>query len=543
MSKQAERKAQGSGSGPMHWLDQRTGIHSIVRHTLDEPIPGGAKWAYVFGSGLLYLFISQVITGVFLALYYVPSADHAHTVVAYIVKEVSSGSFIRSIHAYGSSGIIILLALHIGQTVLYGSYKGRRELLWLSGCVLLALMLGMAFTGYLLPWDEKAYFATAVGTNLIAEVPVIGPTLQRLVRGGNQMGTLTLSRFYVLHVMVLPALIFGFIAAHVFFFRKAGSAGPIAEDPVAPKLPTAPFYPKQVVLDAIFSIAIIGVLAVFALRIPMGLGPAANPADTHFLPRPEWYYRSAFQLLKYLSGRASLLGILLPALLAVLFAAVPFLDRSLERRPWRRPLVVGSFALFLAGYIALGVASYRDDYSTPAMAAQMRKQEADVDTFMKQPFVPETAPAATPKAIAIPPAPSAIAPPATSLTTLPTPASTTPASTISASTAKASGPPPSGAPAAGPASVSAVAPAASDPQIAKGQALYMAGPCSACHGDHGEGTAAAVALIGVGVKYSQAQILTILRSPTAAMTDGGMQPVDLNDPDLTALAKYLRQLH
>jgi ubiquinol-cytochrome c reductase cytochrome b subunit len=189
------------------WFDSRTGVNEILHESLDEPIPGGAKWAYVFGSGLLYLFISQVITGVFLALYYVPSADHAHTVVSYIVKEVTSGSFLRSIHAYGSSGIIILLVLHIGQTILYGSYKGRRELLWLSGCILLALMLGMAFTGYLLPWDEKAYFASAVGTNLIAEVPLIGPPLQRLVRGGSQMGTLTLSRFYVLHVFILPAMI------------------------------------------------------------------------------------------------------------------------------------------------------------------------------------------------------------------------------------------------------------------------------------------------------------------------------------------------
>ena len=128
MSNQAAPEPQNPGSRFMHWLDQRMGIHSILHHSLDEPIPGGAKWAYVFGSGLLFLFISQVITGVFLALYYVPSADHAHTVVAYIVKEVTSGSFIRSIHAYGSSGIIIMLALHIGQTVLYGSYKGRREL-------------------------------------------------------------------------------------------------------------------------------------------------------------------------------------------------------------------------------------------------------------------------------------------------------------------------------------------------------------------------------------------------------------------------------
>ena len=277
------------------WFDTRTGVNEILHESLDEPIPGGAKWAYVFGSGLLYLFISQVITGVFLALYYVPSADHAHTVVSYIVKEVTSGSFLRSIHAYGSSGIIILLVLHIGQTILYGSYKGRRELLWLSGCILLALMLGMAFTGYLLPWDEKAYFASAVGTNLIAEVPLIGPPLQRLVRGGNQMGTLTLSRFYVLHVFMLPAMLIGFIAAHVFFFRKAGAAGPIKEDPIAPKLSAVPFYPKQVLMDAVFSISIIIILAAIATFIPMDLGPAANPADTHFLPRPQWYYRPHFR--------------------------------------------------------------------------------------------------------------------------------------------------------------------------------------------------------------------------------------------------------
>jgi hypothetical protein len=193
-----------------------------------------------FRLGTALPFVSQVITGVFLALYYVPSADHAHTVVSYVVKEVASGSFIRSIHAYASSGIIILLLLHIGQTILYGSYKGRRELLWLSGCILLALMVGMAFTGYLLPWDEKAYFASAVGTNLIAEIPIIGPPLQHLIRGGDQMGTLTVSRFYVLHVFVLPGLLIGFIAAHVFFFRKAGAAGPIKEDPVRPKLPPVP---------------------------------------------------------------------------------------------------------------------------------------------------------------------------------------------------------------------------------------------------------------------------------------------------------------
>src|SRR6476660_9351395 len=156
------------------WFDRRTGIGSLLHEALDEPIPGGARWAYVFGSVLLFLFISQTITGIVLALYYVPSADHAHTTVAYITKEVTGGSFLRSIHAYGSSAIIIVLLLHIIQTFMYGSYKGRRELVWIAGCVLLTLMLGMAFTGYLLPWDQKAYFATTVGTNILSEIPWIG---------------------------------------------------------------------------------------------------------------------------------------------------------------------------------------------------------------------------------------------------------------------------------------------------------------------------------------------------------------------------------
>src|SRR5213079_139589 len=129
------------------WFDRRTGIGSLMHEALDEPIPGGARWAYVFGSVLLFLFISQTITGVFLSLYYAPTADHAHTTVAYIVKEVTGGSFLRSLHAYGSSAVVIVVLLHLSQTYVYGAYKGRRELLWISGCILLGLMLAMAFTG------------------------------------------------------------------------------------------------------------------------------------------------------------------------------------------------------------------------------------------------------------------------------------------------------------------------------------------------------------------------------------------------------------
>src|SRR6201993_4733330 len=230
------------------WLNRRTGIDTVLKTALYEPIPGGARFAYVFGSALLFIFISQVITGIFLALYYVPSADHAHTTVAYITKAVTAGSFLRSLHAYGSSAMVIVLLLHLSQTYIYGAYKGRREILWLSGCVLFALILGMAFTGYLLPWDQRAYFATAVGTNAASEVPLIGETLKRMMRGGTEMGTLTISRFFVAHVFLIPACIFAVVASHIILFRKAGAAGPPTEHPFQPKLKPELFYPRQVLM-------------------------------------------------------------------------------------------------------------------------------------------------------------------------------------------------------------------------------------------------------------------------------------------------------
>jgi ubiquinol-cytochrome c reductase cytochrome b subunit len=475
-------------SGWMKWLDQRTGVKSLMHEALDEPIPGGARWAYVFGSGLLYLFLSQVVTGIFLALYYVPSSDHAHTTVSYISKVVSSGLFLRSVHAYGATAIVILLFLHITQTLLYGSYKGRRELLWLSGCFLLALMLGMAFTGYLLPWDQKAYFASAVGTNIISEVPVIGSSLQRLLRGGSQMGTLTLSRFYVFHVFVLPGLLIAFIATHVFLFRKAGAAGPTKEDPFEPKLPTQKFYPRQVGMDMGASLLIVLALAVVAYFLPIRLGPEAVPSDTSYIPRPEWYYLPMFQWLKVVGGKWSLLGgIVLPGVLATLFAAIPFLDRGRERRPWRRPVVVAGFTMFVACYAGLGALSYHDDAQDPNVAAQLARQTHAEITYMHQPFQAEAAPSA---------AAAAIVP----------------------------------------------APVSADPLIAKGATVFAAGPCGSCHGARAEGTDKGPTLIGVGQKYSADSLAFVLHHRTPDMIDGGMPEVDLDQPSTAALVAYLRSL-
>ena len=473
-------------SGFRQWLDRRTGLDSLLHHALDEPIPGGAKIAYVFGSGLLFLFLSQIVTGIFLAMYYVPSADHAHTTVAYITKEVTGGSFLRSIHSYGSSAIIIVLFLHLIQTFFYGSYKGRRELVWLAGCVLLALMLGMAFTGYLLPWDQKAYFATTVGTNILSEVPLVGNALKRLLRGGTEMGTLTLSRFFVLHVFLIPASIFAFVAVHVYSFRKAGAAGPATENPISPRLPGETFYPKQLVMDMGFAMLIIVALGVLAYTWPAELGPKADPSETQLLPRPEWYYIPVFQYLKYWHDSNAVLGILIiPGTLGLLLVGLPFFDRSLERRPWKGPISVGlftpSFFWVLVGSASPAIVR---TCANPGVAAQLKTQHEDTVQFMKARFEPEL----------------------------------------------------SGG------SLVALNAALENPEAAEGKAIFERESCNACHGDNGIGTAAAPKLRGIGSKFDSGRLRELLQSPTDKMTAGGMPPVQLKDDEMKALIAYLQSL-
>jgi ubiquinol-cytochrome c reductase cytochrome b subunit len=484
------QKSQTNGpalpaTGLWGWLNRRTGLDTLLRAALYEPIPGGARLAYVFGSGLLFIFISQVITGVFLALYYVPSADHAHTTVAYITKAVTAGSFLRSLHAYGASAMVIVLLLHLSQTYIYGAYKGRRELLWLSGCVLFGLVLAMAFTGYLLPWDQKAYFATAVGTNAASEIPWIGESLKRMMRGGTEMGTLTISRFFVAHVFLIPACIFALVASHIFLFRKAGAAGPVTENPYKPEQKSELFYPRQVLMDLSLTALLIiglGLLCVFA---PTQLGPPANPADAQYIPRPEWYYLPIFQWLKYWHGAASVIGILIiPTVLAVAVIALPFLDRSIERRPWKRPAAMGSYAFVLFALLGLGLRSQYLDAHDPGLAQQLAKQNNEEEDFMRKPFEPELSSA----------------------------------------------------------SLAAANVTLADPLAAKGKTVFESQSCNACHGDAGVGTAAGPALAGIAVKFTPEQLTELFKHPTAKMTAGGMPPIDLPPDDLRALISYLESL-
>jgi ubiquinol-cytochrome c reductase cytochrome b subunit len=345
--------------------------------------------------------------------------------------------------------------------------------------------MAMAFTGYLLPWDQRAYFATAVGTNAVSEVPWIGESLKRLMRGGTEMGTLTISRFFVAHVFLIPACIFALIASHIFFFRKAGAAGPVTENPYEPTQKTELFYPRQVIMDLSLTALLIAGLGLLCLLAPVAIGPPANPADAQYVPRPEWYYLPIFQWLKYWHGAGSIVGVLLIPLVVVLAVlAVPFLDRSVERRPWKRPAAMGSYAFILFALMGLGLRSQYSDRHDAGVSQQLAKQQAEETEYMHKLFEPELSSA-----------------------------------TLAAANV-----------------------ALADPLAAKGKTIFEAQSCNACHGDGGVGTAAAPALVGISAKLSADQIAELFRHPTAKMNAGGMPPVDLPADDLKALIAYVESL-
>ena len=344
------------------WLDSRLKLASLEKTLLDEPIPGGASWIYVFGSATLFLFVLQAVTGMFLAVYYAPTPDHAYDSVQFIEQQVSFGWFVRGLHHWGASGMVIAVGLHMLQVFLYGAFKPPREMMWMVGVVLFLLVMAFAFTGYLLPWDQTAYWATQVGINMVGTVPVVGDFLVRVMRGGETLGALTLSRFFAVHVLFLPALIVSGILLHLFILRRVGPAGPWDERKAAAG--SEPFHPRQVFMDAVVMVVVFLVLVLLATFVPFPLADKANPADTSFVPIPEWYFLFYYELLKHIHGPLEPVATwILPALVILVMLLWPFLDRQKTvRAPASRPagMIIG--VLFLVTVFTLLGVSLKNLY-------------------------------------------------------------------------------------------------------------------------------------------------------------------------------------
>jgi ubiquinol-cytochrome c reductase cytochrome b subunit/menaquinol-cytochrome c reductase cytochrome b subunit len=219
--------AQQAGITVVDWIDERTSLSGVGRWLLFRKVPKGTNWFYTLGSATLFAFLSQAVTGVFLAMYYRPdAAGGAYESIRHVTNEVFLGQFVRGMHKWGSSVMVVLIFLHMGRVFLFGAYKYPRELNWVIGVVLLVLTMVMAFTGYLLPFDQRSYWATVVGLNINGSGPLLGPYLSDFLFGGGEFGATTLSRFYSIHMLLVPGLIVALIGAHLYLVTKLGTTAP-----------------------------------------------------------------------------------------------------------------------------------------------------------------------------------------------------------------------------------------------------------------------------------------------------------------------------
>ena len=384
--------------GIFRWLDDRLDLTSARRALLDREVPDRLTWWHTLGSATMAVFLVQVVSGVVLATFYSPSPDHAYDSIQYIQGQVAGGALLRGIHHWAASAMVVLLVAHMVRVFSMGAYKYPREANWLLGVGLFVLVMGFSFTGYLLPWDQKAYWATEVGTSLAGTTPLIGAKLVTLLRGGGELGTATLSRFYAFHVLWLPGLLGALVLLHLVLVVRQGiaprtdaletGAPARTSDPgysdyyraayAATKRGGVRFYPDIIGKDLIVATLVIAVIVLLALAVGAPLEPRADPADTTYVPRPEWYFLPLFQLLKLVPGSMeSLVAVGVPTALLLAMLALPFYDRRSVRNLLRRPAALASLALILGGSGFLLGAALRDE--GPRVPSEVGRPLTDVE--------------------------------------------------------------------------------------------------------------------------------------------------------------------
>ncbi len=357
------------------WINDRMPVAKILQLGLDEEIPGGASFFFTLGSATLFIFILQIVTGIWQLFYYVPTIDHAYDSLNYLRLFVPYGWLIHGLHYWGASAMVVLVGLHMLRVFIWGAYKKPREMTWLIGIALLLLTVGMSFTGAALPWDERGYWAAEVGTSIAGTVPFIGSGLKFLLVGGKMMGQLTLSRFFILHTAIIPGLAIVMISAHLIAFRKFGSVGPWSEDKRQIK---GNFWPDQVSRDIIIAVLLFLVLVTLsAFSAPPFTGPA-DALDTTFTPKPEWNFLFLYQALKFFPGALEVIGTVgIPTLVIFIFVSLPFLDRKSERNPLKRPAMMLGGGIFVVLLLTLTITGYNSKVKT----IKPSPKQASIKTF------------------------------------------------------------------------------------------------------------------------------------------------------------------
>jgi len=309
----------------LSWLDHRTGFKNLLHEALYERVPGGARWRYVWGSTLVFTFVVQMITGIFLWMAYSPSAQTAWESVYFIQEHMTLGWLVRGMHHFAAQAMVVLLAFHLIQVIIDGAYRAPREVNFWLGLILMQIVLGLSLTGYLLPWDQKGYYATQVATKILGATPLVGQQLQTLVQGGPEYGHHTLTRFFAMHTGILPGLLVFFLVLHLAVFRRHG---------IHPKkldhAPTTTFFPDQVLKDGVACLAVLAVVMLLAIFKGADLGAPANPAEAYSAARPEWYFLFLFQFLRFEEVEHYGLAfgaIYVPGLLMLIVVLMPIVGR------------------------------------------------------------------------------------------------------------------------------------------------------------------------------------------------------------------------
>ena len=375
--------------GVSRWIDERLDVAGLRRALLDRKMPGGLTWWHTLGSATLTVFLVQVVTGIVLAMYYSPSPDHAYDSIRYLERVVVSGATLRGVHHWGASAMVVLVLAHMIRVFSMGAYKYPREINWVLGVGLLFIVLGFSFTGYLLPWDQKAYWATQVGTNIAGTTPVVGSVVVKILRGGTQLGAATLARFFALHVLLLPMLLTIIVLLHLALVIRQGiaprtkvlesDAPARTTDPAyaqyyesryaKSKGAGVPFWPNIIYKDIVVGVVVVAILVLLARVSGAGLESPADPSDSSYVPRPEWYFLPFFQLLKLVPGSwESAVAVGLPAALVLVLLLLPFFDRKSIRSLVHRPIAAVSMGVVLAGSGLLIGAAVREEPKTMVVA-------------------------------------------------------------------------------------------------------------------------------------------------------------------------------
>jgi ubiquinol-cytochrome c reductase cytochrome b subunit len=355
------------------WIEHRTGLESAVKNFLFEEIPASSGWLQVFGSVAVFLFLLQAFTGLLLAFNYAPTPGDAYNSVKYIVTELTGGQLIRGLHHWGASLMIVVVVLHMIQVFIYGAYKKPREATWMVGVTLLLITFAYGLTGYLLPWDNRAYWGTVVATQIAGKAPLVGPYLSRLLGSDGSIGVVTFARFFALHVLLLPPVTTFLIAFHIYLVRKHGVAPTPGES-----RPNKKFFPEQVFRDTLGIFVAFAILFVMAVAVKVPLERLADPTDTGYVPRPDWYFLFFFQTLKFFGGALEVFGsVVLPGCCILALLLTPFMDRGAAKTLRQRTFAIAVVVLAVVGWTGLTAAAIVSSPASSVVVSEgpVRRQE------------------------------------------------------------------------------------------------------------------------------------------------------------------------